>query len=157
MIKKNFLTLILCFISIIFAPKSTDAAFLDLSKQSSRSQVANLPLHPDENQIEMPAVSKKPTLKQKLTHLFAHKQANKHNTDDQTLGAKAKAGEKSQVVALVLCFFLGVLGIHRFYLGYTGLGILYLFTGGLLGVGCLIDLILLIFPNGLTPKGQSSY
>lgn len=67
------------------------------------------------------------------------------------------AGGKSQVVALLLCIFLGLLGIHRFYLGYTGMGILYLLTVGLFGIGWIIDLILLIIPNGLTPKGKTSY
>lgn len=66
-------------------------------------------------------------------------------------------GGKSQIVALILCIFLGTLGIHRFYLGYTGMGLLYLFTFGLLGIGWLIDVILLIIPNGLTPKGKSNY
>ncbi len=66
-------------------------------------------------------------------------------------------GGKSQIVALILCIFLGLLGIHRFYLGYTGLGLLYLLTLGLFGIGWLIDLILLIIPNGLTPKGKTSY
>lgn len=64
---------------------------------------------------------------------------------------------KSQLVALILCILLGLIGVHRFYLGYTGLGILYLLTFGLFGVGWLIDLILLIIPNGLSPKGRSSY
>jgi len=66
-------------------------------------------------------------------------------------------GGKNQIVALLICFFLGLLGVHRFYLGYAGLGVLYLFTFGIFGIGWLIDLILLIIPNGLTPKGKSSY
>jgi len=66
-------------------------------------------------------------------------------------------GGKLQIVALILCILLGLIGVHRFYLGYTGLGILYLFTLGLFGIGWLIDLILLIIPNGLTPKGKSNY
>jgi hypothetical protein len=66
-------------------------------------------------------------------------------------------GGKNQIVALLICFFLGYLGVHRFYLGYTGLGVLYLFTFGIFGIGWLIDLILLIIPNGLTPKDKSSY
>ena len=32
-------------------------------------------------------------------------------------------------VAFVLCFFFGILGIHRFYVGKVGTGLLYLFTG----------------------------
>jgi hypothetical protein len=64
---------------------------------------------------------------------------------------------KSQLVAFLLCFFLGIIGVHRFYLGYTGMGILYIFTAGLFGIGWLIDLILLIIPGGLTPKGSNSY
>ncbi len=72
--------------------------------------------------------------------------------------AKAADGSgKNQIVALLLCFFLGLLGIHRFYLGYTGLGVLYLLTLGLFGIGWIIDLILLIIPNGLTPKGKTNY
>lgn len=49
--------------------------------------------------------------------------------------------QKSWVVALILSIFLGVLGIDRFYLGYTGKGILKLITGGGLGIWWLIDLI----------------
>ena len=48
---------------------------------------------------------------------------------------------KSKVVALLLCIFLGGLGIHRFYVGKVGTGILYLFTGGLFGIGTLVDII----------------
>ncbi|MCS7222875.1 MAG: TM2 domain-containing protein [Anaerolineae bacterium] len=48
---------------------------------------------------------------------------------------------KSWTTALLLSIFLGVLGIDRFYLGYTGKGILKLLTGGGLGIWWLIDLI----------------
>ena len=55
---------------------------------------------------------------------------------------------KNKWVALLLCLFLGILGAHRFYEGKMGTGILWLCTGGLLGVGILIDLIILLFkPN----------
>ncbi len=48
---------------------------------------------------------------------------------------------KSRLAALLLCFFLGVWGIHYFYVGKTGMGILYIFTFGLFGIGILVDLI----------------
>jgi len=68
-----------------------------------------------------------------------------------------KSAGKSQIVAFLLCLFFGLLGVHRFYLGYSGMGVLYLLTGGLFGIGWLIDLLLLIIPGGLTPKGSNSY
>ncbi len=50
---------------------------------------------------------------------------------------------KDKTTALLLSIFLGGLGIDRFYLGYTGLGILKLLTFGGLGVWWLIDIILI--------------
>lgn len=51
---------------------------------------------------------------------------------------------KSKTVAILLCLFFGGIGIHRFYVGKIGSGILYLFTGGLFGIGWLVDLIKII-------------
>lgn len=50
-----------------------------------------------------------------------------------------RAGPVSYTVAWVLLTFLGVFGIHRFYLGKWITGILYLVTGGLFGLGYLYD------------------
>lgn len=59
---------------------------------------------------------------------------------------------KSKWVAFFLCLFLGVLGIHKFYEGRVLLGILYLCTVGLFGIGVIIDLIILFFkPNPYYP------
>jgi TM2 domain-containing membrane protein YozV len=59
------------------------------------------------------------------------------------------AKEKDAVVAIVLDFFLGGLGIHRFYLGtetLTGIG--YILTcGGIFGIVPLVDFIVLIIDN----------
>ncbi len=67
--------------------------------------------------------------------------------------AKQMAGD-NQVVALILSIFLGGLGIDRFYLGYTGIGILKLLTGGVFGILYLIDLVR-IATGDLKPKGGS--
>jgi len=61
------------------------------------------------------------------------------------------AGGKSQLTAVLLCFFLGFLGIHRFYLGYTWQGIVQLLTLGGLGIWSLIDFIR-ILTGSLQPK-----
>ena len=50
---------------------------------------------------------------------------------------------KTTFTAYLLLIFLGGLGIHRFYLGKNGTGVLYLLTGGLLGIGCIVDLFLI--------------
>ena len=47
-------------------------------------------------------------------------------------------------VAFILCFFLGGLGIHRFYLGYPLIGVLQILTLGGFGIWILIDLIRII-------------
>ena len=52
--------------------------------------------------------------------------------------------ERNKWVAFLLCFFLGPLGIHKFYDGKIGMGILYIVTCGLFGIGVLIDLIKII-------------
>ena len=51
-------------------------------------------------------------------------------------------------VALLLLLFLGFFGAHKFYEGRIGMGILYIFTGGLFGVGLVIDFFAILFkPN----------
>lgn len=59
--------------------------------------------------------------------------------------AKTSSGPgKSQVIALVLAILVGVIGVHRFYLGYPMEGVLQLLTGGGCGIWTLIDIIRII-------------
>jgi restriction system protein len=62
--------------------------------------------------------------------------------------------DKSRLVDLLLCLFLGGLGIHRFYEGKIGTGILWLLTGGVFGFGWLIDLILIAIGKGKDGNGK---
>jgi len=52
--------------------------------------------------------------------------------------------EKDWLTTLLLCIFVGYLGIHRFYTNNTGIGVGQLLTGGGCGIWALIDLIMLI-------------
>lgn len=55
---------------------------------------------------------------------------------------------KNKWVSVLLCVFLGFLGAHKFYEGKIGLGVLYLLTCGLCGIGAFVDFIILLFkPN----------
>lgn len=70
------------------------------------------------------------------------------NTNTVHAGISRTGKEKNKWVALLLCLFLGYVGAHKFYEGKIGMGILYLFTGGLFFIGVVIDFfVLLAKPN----------
>ncbi len=69
--------------------------------------------------------------------------------------AQPAISSKSKLVAALLCFFLGYLGIHRFYAGKIGTGILWLLTFGLFGIGDLIDFIMILC--GSFKDGSGAY
>lgn len=62
--------------------------------------------------------------------------------------------QKEWLIALLLSWFLGVVGADRFYLGYTGLGIAKLLTCGGLGIWALIDFILIALNKVPDSSGQ---
>lgn len=152
--------LLLTIVSVCFCPVTSYAVV-------RQSNIGDIPQHKISNSTDIPigevknSTSRNLSLRDKLALHFIEKKIKKEaskNVVNKKEGKKVgKTTGKRQIVAFLLCLFLGLLGIHRFYLGYTGMGVLYIFTAGLFGIGWLVDLILLIIPNGLTPKGETRY
>ena len=91
----------------------------------------------------------------KLRQASAHSQQSKivinnvnSNVNKNIHGGRRSMRQRSKWVALLLCLLLGYIGAHKFYECKTGMGILYLFTFGLFGIGWFVDTIALLFkPN----------
>ena len=68
-----------------------------------------------------------------------------------------KSDSQSQnqwIVVLLLAFFLGIIGAHRFYVGKNGTAVLMIFTLGGFGLWLLYDLIVIITGNFKTKEGN---
>jgi TM2 domain-containing membrane protein YozV len=59
---------------------------------------------------------------------------------DRQADIKYRSGDLDHTVAWILLTFLGLFGIHRFYMGKWITGIVYLLSGGIFGIGYLYDL-----------------
>ena len=62
--------------------------------------------------------------------------------------------QKSKVTAALLCFFLGLWGIHRFYVGKVGTGVAMLFTLGGVGIWALVDFIMILMGSFTDANGK---
>ena len=62
--------------------------------------------------------------------------------------------DKGFVAMILLCFFFGGLGVHRFYAGKIGTGILMLVTLGGLGVWTIIDFVIIVTGNFKDKEGR---
>ena len=76
---------------------------------------------------------------------------------EELLNRKESSGlttDNTWLVALLLCFFVGFLGIHRFYVGKAGTGFLQIITFGGLGIWVLIDLIMIVMGKFTDKEGS---
>lgn len=107
-------------------------AELPKTPHQAKDQAANAP-----QQAQQPQPQQQPTI------IINNTNTNTNNAHGA--GIDAMTSPKSRWVALALCFFLGEFGVHRFYVGKIGSGILYLCTFGLFGFGWLIDFFTILF------------
>jgi hypothetical protein len=63
--------------------------------------------------------------------------------------------DKSRLAAALLCWFVGVFGVHRFYVGKVGTGVAMLVTCGGLGVWALIDLVVILLGSFRDQEGRA--
>ncbi len=76
------------------------------------------------------------------------------NPEEIVMDPKNPISEKSRLGALLFCMILGCLGVHRFYVGKIGTGLLMLFTLGGLGIWTIIDFIFILIGSFTDKNGQ---
>lgn len=74
--------------------------------------------------------------------------------DKQKFQNQQMVSAKSRVLAAVLCLFFGYLGVHRFYVGKIGTGLLWMITLGLFSFGQIIDFILILCGSFTDKQGD---
>jgi TM2 domain-containing membrane protein YozV len=71
-----------------------------------------------------------------------------------TISIEINDQKNKWITCLLLCWFLGIFGVHRFYTGHTALGIFQLFTLGGCGIWTLVDFIIIISGNFKDAQGN---
>ena len=93
----------------------------------------------------------------KLNDLFRDRVITQEEFDSQKeklLDSSTKTNSIDWLALFLLTFFVGVLGVHRFYVGKIGTGVLMLITLGGLGVWFLVDLLLVVTGQFTNKDGQ---
>ncbi|MEE2953583.1 MAG: TM2 domain-containing protein [Bacteroidota bacterium] len=96
--------------------------------------------------------------------MFCQKCGNKINNEDAVVCINCgcslsmnlnHTSNNRGLIVILLCLFLGCLGIHRFYTGHTTIGIIQLLTLGGCGIWALIDFIILLMGDFKDANGLS--
>ena len=93
----------------------------------------------------------------KLNDLLRDRVITQEEFDSQKeklLDSSTKTNSIDWLALFLLTFFVGVLGVHRFYVGKIGTGVLMLITLGGLGVWFLVDLLLVVTGQFTNEDGQ---
>ena len=93
----------------------------------------------------------------KLNDLLRDRVITQEEFDSQKeklLDSSTKTNSIDWLALFLLTFFVGVLGVHRFYVGKIGTGVLMLITLGGLGVWFLVDLLLVVTGQFTDKDGQ---
>ena len=139
-------------VNIIEETVSPEVTSSPLATESASISSESLEIIPQEKFSFITPAKKSEVIKMDEASSVKMKLNHKRNASKPGKAADANGGgDRSWIVALLLCFFLGGLGLHRFYLGYNGIGLLMLFTGGVFGVLWLIDFFRILF-HSLKPK-----
>jgi TM2 domain-containing membrane protein YozV len=93
----------------------------------------------------------------KLNDLLRDRVITQEEFDSQKeklLDSSTRTNSIDWLALFLLTFFVGVLGVHRFYVGKIGTGVLMLITLGGLGVWFLVDLLLVVTGQFTNKDGQ---
>ena len=132
---------------LVFASKEGVIIEQSIANQTLRTELKNLNslLTKEKKSVKINKTVDPVLLKDLKKKFKANKKEVKETVKTLVKSTKKEpVSGNEKIVALVLLLLVGVLGIHKFYLGQIGAGILYLLTGGLCGIGLIIDLIKLL-------------
>lgn len=76
-----------------------------------------------------------------ISYVKDYGSGKRRSSGENTTNSPEVSKTINPTVELCLCLFLGWMGAHKFYAGKTGMGILYLLTFGLFGIGWLVDIV----------------
>ena len=156
LMRKQLLLLIIC-VLFLGAPTFAASVVAPAPKEGEPAIQALLKNLTIEEFVKLtPSQIRKQTGKKlSLKETIALKMLQKKLKKEIKKGTAPKGGPKKQLVAFLLCWFLGFLGIHRFYLGHTVVGVVQLLTMGGCGIWVLIDFIRIIMNDLKTKSGDT--